>query len=119
MVAQGPYRVSGGELARRDSSSDEVYEANERVFRLDLQTLRRTAFEGDWRTMPLPAIKWPRAWRPLTSQERTRDVSDGLARSVEPAHPLLVDEYEPMATTGDGAPAVLDAAGVIGRKVVE
>jgi hypothetical protein len=80
---------------------------NDRVYRLDLRTLRWTAHEEPWRPAPLPEMDWPQHWRPVVSPKKARDLADALARSVEPSHPLFADEYEPVAQTGEHADAAL------------
>jgi hypothetical protein len=100
-------RISGGEVARAGADGKERHEDNARVFRLHLETLQWTASEGPWLEPPLPDCDWPAGWRPIRSQQESRDVADGLSRSVSPEHPLFADDYTPISQTGDAALTVL------------
>jgi len=96
-------RVSGGEVAVPMENPREPWPQNDRVYRLDLRTLRWTAHDDPWRAVPLPEVDWPEHWRPVASSVQAWDLADALGRSVGPGHPLFADEYEPVAQTGDNS----------------
>jgi hypothetical protein len=100
-------RVAGGEVAVPADGSRKPYPRNDKVYRLDLRSLRWTAHDGPWRAVPLPEVDWPQHWRPVESAGKAWDLADALARSDWPGHPLFADEYEPVAQTGKHADAAL------------
>jgi hypothetical protein len=100
-------RVSGGEILRPDAGDNGRNDHNDRVFRLDLRSLRWTVAEEPWLAPPMPEVAWPPGWNPIRSQLKSRNVADGLARSVAPDHPLFPSDYVAVAQTGDVALAVL------------
>jgi hypothetical protein len=100
-------RVAGGEVAVATENPREPYPRNDRVYRLDLRTLRWTVQDEPWRAVPLPEVDWPEHWPSVLSPDQAWDLVDALARSAGPGHPLFADEYEPVARSGDSALAAL------------
>jgi hypothetical protein len=99
----GTIRAVGGAVAIPMEDARKQYPRNDKVYRLDPQTLRWTVHEEPWRAMPVPNVVWPDGWRPIGSPDAARDLADALARSVGPDHLLFTDEYEPVAEAMNAA----------------